>query len=65
MIVMTSSQEDLGTKTHEPSWPEADKLDAKRPSSGARKPIEDIEPARNGPRLPEGSTRTGYDRFER
>ena len=32
-----------------------------RPSSGAHGPIEDIEPARNGPRLPEGSILANYD----
>jgi len=34
-------------------------------SLGPHEPIKDVGPARIDPRLPKGSTRTGYDRFER
>jgi hypothetical protein len=47
-----------------PSARSYNKPNAKRPSSGACGPIEDIEPARNDPRLPEGSFLACYDRLD-
>jgi hypothetical protein len=47
----------LGQKLHQVRHEEA--------ILGARGPIEDIEPARNSPRLPEGSILASYDRLER